>query len=366
MEDYLCSKVFDMAITITPSFDLSSPVSEHPVFLSDLRVITLHGVTEPVTVTFGTRSAIEFFSNRYTPDSNGEVRVHDVDRLLDPGLAEGPAYIDISIAPDSVGYNVIVWHAYVFPANTAVAEPAVTFLPSFFLSAYAGPRDTAIGRHELLSAYLDEESAVIAKCHYLSADNDFCHETVEIATLPKGMQTFDVSPALFAKPDVGTLIGYEVICGERLRKYRVMPTLPTADPALLFRNCFGCWETFYLTGKKETTPSYSRSNAVAGGKLRNYSIVETVSHKVKTGSLRWGLEAVAMDVARSKAVFLLNPDGSAGDEITITDSDLKHTNSDSEILECTFTYRLTDSRTSRIHAPRLPKLFDSSFDEKFN
>lgn len=357
-----------MAITITPSLELSSQVSTHPVFLTELRIITLHGVTEPVTVTFsaGNGMMAEILSNHYTPDRNKEIQIYDVNKLLMPELAYGPVYVDISVAPDSVGYNVMVWHTLVFPGNTSVGERAVTFLPSFFLSASHQDRDTAISRRELLSAYLAEETNVTAECHYLSDDNKIVTRTVDVCTLAKGMQTFDASPGLFVNPDCGPLISYDISCGERRRKYRVLPSLPPAATSLLFRNCFGCWETFYLTGKRETTPAYTRSNAVVGGKLRNYDIEETISHKVSTGSLRWGMESICMDVARSKTIFLLNADGSAGDEVTITDGDLKHSNDSSELLECTFTYRLADGLTSRISAPRPPKLFDNSFDDKFN
>lgn len=357
-----------MAITITPTLDLSSPVSEHPVFLSELHVITLHGVTEPVTITITviTNQRWDLFNNRYVPNSNGEVCIYDVDKLLEPELSDGPVFFDFSVAPESVGYNVTVWHTQVFPANTSVEEPASTFLPSFFLSASSAPRDTTIGRYELLSAYLSEKSTVTAECHYLSADNKISSQSVEIATLNPGMQTFDVSPALFAKPDAGMLVGYEIICGERRRNYRVLPSLPFPSAKFIFKNCFNCWETIYFTGKRESTPTFTRSSAVVSGNMRNYRIDYVLSHKVSTGPLRQGMEMTIIDCARSMAVFMLEYNGLAGDEVTVTDCDLKYSNDFSEILGGSFTYRLADSQTSRIHAPRPPKLFDNSFDDKFN
>jgi hypothetical protein len=84
-----------------------------------------------------------------------------------------------------------------------------------------------------------------------------------------------------------------------------------------------------------------------------------------TGPVRNGLEVKAYDLARSLYVFLMNADGSAGDEIVITDCDIKYTNEDNEIPDFTFTYRLAERYTDKIATVRPPRVFDATFDEQF-
>lgn len=299
------------------------------------------------------------FSNTYTASAAGTVDLYDLDRLLEAEI-EG-VWKQVALAVDGVQLTPLPQRA--FRCAASLAEPAQTFLENHFLTT-AERRDTLPGRYETLTAYCREQTPVRVFCHYFKAPGAHSRKTVELATA-SGLTTLNVSPALFEDAEMGRLFAYTVSCGARTAHYRVRAHAPKADPAFIFRNSFYVWETLYLTGKKETAPAYTRSQANIAGRLRNYDIRETMTFKARTGPLREGMEQVALDVARSREVFLLNADGTAGDDVTVTDCDTAFSNDPAEIRDMTITYRLADRRNARIATVERPGIFTREFDGRF-
>ena len=297
-------------------------------------------------------------SQTYYPDENHNVVIYDLDKLLE-------TYIDalcetFSLLVDGTTVKTIV----VITCRTAIAERANTFYTDFFFTPSMGERDTAIGRHETVTLYCDSNTSIDALCTYLSADGAIVTNTKHLASI-SGWAPVDVSPEKFYDASAGQLISYVIQAGARKARYRVLATAPEADPAFIFRNSFGCWETIHLTGAKQVTPSYTRSNALIEGMNVMYDIEETMSYKAHTGPLRPGMVPVALDLARSLEVYLLGDDGIAGDRITITDVDVKHTNEDNSIPDFSFTYRRADRRSAQLAVVRPPRVFDKTFDETY-
>lgn len=299
----------------------------------------------------------QVFTNTYIPDSGRSVTVYDLDRLIEALIAD--VFIDLTFVINGTSKEVKV-----FACAALVADSAQSFVANNFLTPVTGERNTAIGRRELLTAFCPEEEKVTALCTYLLDDDTTEARTVEVGTL-RGCTSIDVSPWQFAS-GAGRLIAYTIACGRRKARFRVLGYAPAADPALIYRNCFHAWETIHLTGSKETSTSYVRSQAVIGGYTRNYDIQEIMQHKAMTGPLRPGTEAMALDLARAKEVFLLNADGTIGDEVTITDCDIKHTNEDNSIPDFTITYRLAARRNVRINTVRSARLFNQYFNDRFD
>lgn len=332
------------------------PTLNDCMFVSELcRLSFLNVCADELSLSVEAAGA-EILINTYTPDPDGAVTVYDIDRLIEPLIDEFS--IDVVFRLNGQAHAVKV-----FACNASVSEPAQSFLPDFFLTPVMTERDTAIGRLEILSVYCSEEERMVITCTYLLDGGELETRAVD-GPVVCGAVSVDVSPALFASSP-GRLIAYTVTCGKRKARYRVLGNAPQADPVLVYRNCFHAWETIYLTGKKETAPAYSRSAAVIGGKLRNYDITETMTYKAMTGPLRPGVESAVYDLARSKEVYLQNDDGSVGEEVTITDCDIKHTNEDDTIPDFSITYRKTDRRNLGYDALRPPRLFDKTFDETF-
>lgn len=295
-------------------------------------------------------------SQTYYPDDNNRVTIYDLDKLLEGCIDEFCKPFTFLIDEDPVR-SILV-----FKCNADVSESAETFHSDFFFSPAMGERDTALGRYETVTMFCTTTTAIKATCTYLCPDGSFATVTKDVASF-SGWQPVDVSPSKFADEAFGRLIAYVISAGSRKASYRVIESAPEADPAFIFRNCFDCWETIYLTGAKQTSPSYTRSNTLIEGQFRTYDIEETVSYKAFTGPLRPAMVPVAMDLARSKEIYLLGTDGKAGARITVTDVDVKHTNEDNSIPDFSFTYRRASRRTSMIDAARPPRLFDDTFDD---
>ena len=300
----------------------------------------------------------EILSQTYYPDERHLVIIHDLDKLLETYIEE---FCDtFSLFVDGILVRTIV----VMTCRTAIEERASKFYSDFFFTPSMSERDTAPGRCETVTIYCDSDTDVKALCTYLSEDGTISIRTKDVLTIT-GWTYIDVSPSRFCDADAGQLISYVVQAGARKARYRVLANPPEADPAFIFRNSFGCWETIYLTGARQVSPSYTRSNAVIEGATIMYDIEETMSYKAHTGPLRPGMVPVAMDLARSREIYFINPDGSAGDRITVTDVDVKHTNEDNTIPDFTFTYRRADNRSAMLSVVRAPRIFDSTFDSTY-
>ncbi len=328
------------------------------MFVSELTTLEFSGVE--TTLELSLRSGDkDLFTNTYYATPDGKVTIYALDQLLETYISD--IYIDISIFANGVGFGPAT--ISVFACSASVAERAQTFVTDFFLTSMMGERNTFMGRYEILTAFCPEEEEVKAICTYRLPDGSV--ETIEQSmTSLNGWANLNASSDQFYRADA-QLVGYVVACGKRKQRYRVLAYAPEADPVFIFRNSFRAWETLYFTGLKEVQPSYTRSHATIAGRFVNYRIEEEMVYKANTGPLRQGMEMVAFDLARSKDVFLLDADGNASDEITITDCDLKFNNEDKQIPDLSFTYRLSDRRNARIAVVRPPKIFDKTFDETY-
>jgi len=331
-------------------------------FASDLRRVVLNA-GDAASVRLSVKAGgSALFENEYFPDANHQVTVYDMDRLVEPCFRGLLMPVTLELCAD--GAPIAGGPFTVLPCRSALPIPAAQFVDNFFLTTMRGTKDTAIGRTELVSYYNSNGSKFRVVATYLSnlrtATSTFTLDSPAIDTLA----TVDVSPAKFADESRGKLIAYSVQCGRRRQQFRVLDTLPKADPAFIFRNCFGARETFYMTGTSEQDPTVTRPTVKADGRLLLYDVEMVMSHKSFTGKMRHGQLPLANDLALSKSVFLLNEDGTTGDGVVITDCDLKADNNN-ELQEVSFTWRRADRCTDRVDSSMPPRLFDSHFTEEF-
>ena len=306
----------------------------------------------------------EIFSNTYYPDDTGTITIYDVASILEPYIKD--VYADFTFSID----GAVIGSPRVFYCAWSITSRAMNFLDASFLTPMQGARRTHTARYETLTVYAASPAAVTAECVYYG-DAGISRRTVAIATA-SGLAVLDVSPRKFVNASMGQLVEYTVVCGARRAKYQVMPTMPDLSDAFIFRNAFGAWDTLYMTGTRETEPTYTRSTANINGYIRSYQIQEVISQKTYTGPLPAGMEWVAMSLANSKAVFFLLDNGDSGDEVHVTDCDLKHTNDNTSESNLNFSYRnatitwqLADDRVARLDVPRPPRIFDDTFDRTY-
>ena len=299
-------------------------------------------------------------STVYCPGLDGNVTVFGLDHIVEASLELG-VIGEFSIIVD--GETLAEFSVLRCPV--AVENSAQDFIASSFLTSVVNERDTAVGRYECLSVYNPEGLSLDVIASYMGYDGriairQFPEQTpVESAG---GIDYFNVSPIRFNDFTIGELIGMIVTCGARVQKYRVLMAPPQHDPALIFRNCFGCWETIFLCGVKRTDVKFTRSSAMINGAFVNYDLDEVLEYKASTGPMRYGSDRLARDLARSPAVFMLKDDGTPGDRVTITECDVATDNADDTIPSFSFTYRRASLRSVDFISPEPYRIFDNTFD----
>lgn len=342
--------------TLTPIFPM--------MFVGELDRLSF--VTSAPVAFAVTKGGKTVFENSYVPDNNGIVTLYGFGDILEPFIDNLCADFSFFVDGASLGPATVK----IFHCSYAVDVRASSFVESSFLTPMTGNRRTAVDRYETLSLYSTSEEEATALCLYYV--NDIVRAKSFSLGTASGARLLNVSPRRFVDQNLGTPFIYQVKCGAREARFDVMESSPELSAAFIFRNAFNAWETLYLTGTRETSPQYTRSTANVNGFMRNYDIDEVVQMKTYTGPLPAGMEEVAMNLGRSKAVFFLLPNGDAGDEVLVNDCELKHTNDGYAASDLNFSYRsatvsyrLADDRTARIRVPRPPHIFDSTFDQTY-
>lgn len=327
-------------------------------FVTELDVIE---VTSNSDVSFSIAdSGGTILNGTYTPVA-GTVRIYHLARLLRPLIDGVTAVFTFTAGSTSKTVHVV-------QSGVTVSESAATFLPSFFLSAVMTERDTSLERKELLYLIPIEATlpTVQAVCSYWNGES-IVTATKPVAGIIVANEPcyVDASASRFVDSELGTLVAYTIVAGERTMRFRVT-TLPTAEHAMLFHNTFGAWEPIYFAGMTEDAPEYTRETSMVNGALKLYNLEETALFKSWTGPLRPSGVALARDLARCINTVCLLERGMAADVVVISNVDVKHTSADNEIADFTFTWRRSAMWSVMLKTVRPPKLFDETFDETYN
>lgn len=290
---------------------------------------------------------------------DGEVKVYDVDRLLSPLIAGVMADFVFTV-------NGVSQTLHVLQSRSRVNVPAMEFLASHYLSSVFSQRDTTLGRKELLTLLSPSDPVdVVAACVYADGETCVLRSVTLASSLPSGViHEVDCSPSLLVNDSLGVLVQYTVNAGERTMTYRVSPTA-THHAAMLMRNDFGAWEPCYFAGMNETAPAITREFVQIGGVARPLKVDEQENVKSYTGPLRPGGVQLMRALARSTEIVLLEDGNVAGDGVVITDEEIKYTDEEGHLPSFTFTWHRA-SRLSLTKVPRVPRLFDDTFDDTFN
>ena len=327
------------------------------VLVSELDALVIAGQST-VSLVIADAGGSTVLSCSYTP-VDGMVKVYDLDRLLSPLIAGVMA--DFTFVAGNTSKTL-----HVVQSRTRVSESAAAFLAGHYLSGVMSDRDTAIGRKEMVTLLSPSGMVnVVAACVY--ADGGTCVlQSVQLASSlsPGVIHEVDCSPSLLVNDQLGQLVLYTVNAGDRLMTFRVSPTA-THHMAMLMRNDFGAWEPCYFTGMVETSPAITREFVQIGGVSRPLRIDEQENFKSYTGPLRPGTVQLFRALARSTEIVLLEDGNSTGDAVVVTDDELKHTDEDGHLPAFTFTWHRA-ARLSLLKVPKVPRLFDDTFDDTFN
>lgn len=300
------------------------------------------------------------FKQEYIVDGAGVITVHALDRFLSD-VIEPDTQPTFSFVIDGVSIGQFV----AIECNINVEATASDFLFAQFLTSMQTARDTDHSRYELLSAFNPSDEEFRVEAVYLDPMGKAMTRTfrnIPSATTSDKIKTYNVSSVLFKAPAVGELVSYTAICGKRRATYNVVMNAMPFDPAFIFRNSFGVWETIFFVGEKTTDSQFTRLASTFDGQYLTYDIDEVLMLTASTGLMPSGGDRLARDVARSMAIYLLNDDGSTGRQVTITDCSVKATNSDELLPAFTFQYRHASSNEVEFRYVPYYRIFDLTFD----
>jgi len=331
-----------------------------PAFSSELDVFQLESSENPVDITVSDSSGKEIFNTTLRPLASGSLPLYGFGEILDSVL-DTKTSEKITVSAN----GNIVFDAPVIRSAVALSLPASEWVRKRFLTSMTDERDTNLSCCELLSCYIDAQEECSVTALYLT-DEDAVVPKVFSSRSPQEtvgkVLSFDVSPSNFADETIGRLVHYTVAVGERKQRFRVLLSPPPRHPRFIFRNNFGCWETLSCSGVVSVDPQYTRSSAMVNGRYVAYAVEETDRVTASTGVLRFGAERLVRDFARSKSVYLLNDDGTQGEQVVVTDCSVKDSNADDFTPQFSFTYRLAKKGAADLDRF---KVFDLSFDETY-
>lgn len=303
-------------------------------------------------------------NEKYVPDADGKITILDLQDLIEPYLTSKlVGAFSYSIVLSGITHTVRGFTVQYCAAESSL--DAKEFIHTHFLTAMTGgDKITAVGRKEFLHLVVYELTTVKVNCTYLRTDGRVDREfSLDTITVNGQVVTIDVSPDKFVN-EVGTLIRYTVVAGERSQYYQIDLACPDVAPCMLFTNSFGCQETFYCTGTHTLEPEYERSSAMIGGMFRHYHIEENRVFKANTGILNTSMSLWADDLFRSKEIYLLEGE-QPGKEIAITDSESTRTNDYENLPAYTFSYRYAQRNQNILQLSRAGRVFDHTFDNTF-
>lgn len=323
-----------------------------------------------VTSAYGTH---EVLNEVYYPDESSTVTIYHPGDLCEPyarqyGSVTAAASI-YDITADGVQTAALdVDLGTVLFGNVDPQTDASTFCEHHFLTILMGPKTTALGRKECLSAYDAGDLTVTA---YIKKGGDITSVSGSLSPINTTgkVNDYNVSPdnirEVLKLSDAQHLLQYTCQAGERRQTYEVVVEKVPPAPSLAFLNSFGCWEYIHCTGTHKKSSKFTYSTAVVGDKTRNYDIREQRQLTANTGSLNYAMAEWADELFRSQQVYLCTG-GKMGKEVVVSDVKDEVTNEDDNMPSYEFTWmyaqklhNVIDTETKRL------RVFDGTFDYTF-
>ncbi len=315
----------------------------------------------------------EVLNEVYYPDKSSTVTIYHPGDLCEPyarqyGSVTAAASV-YDITADGVQTAALdVDLGTVLFGNVDPQTDASTFCEHHFLTILMGPKTTALGRKECLSAYDAGDLTVTA---YIKKGGDITSVSGSLSPINTTgkVNDYNVSPdnirEVLQLSDGQQLLQYSCQAGVRRQTYdMVMEKVPPA-PSLAFLNSFGCWEYIHCTGTHKKSSKFTYSTAVVGDKTRNYDIREQRQLTANTGSLNYAMAEWADELFRSQQVYLCTG-GKMGKEVVVSDVKDEVTNEDDNMPSYEFTWmyaqklhNVIDTETKRL------RVFDGTFDYTF-
>lgn len=301
----------------------------------------------------------------YVKDQNEDIRVYGLDAVIratsKPGEMAGYTLEMYDSEGVGTGYTAEIVAVY---CNLAIDMSAASFLQNFFLTPIQS-KTTELGRIEQLSfirlSPLSETANIMVYAEYWE-DGQIQTKSFDLGSV--GRQTtepasVDVSPDKF-QVDGMQLVRYTVSLDDRSFVY-TMGSAEEPGFGFVFRNCFGCLDTFYCMGDLETDPQFDRLNGRFGGRMKVYDPQETYERIAHSGQIPVDMVALWDDLVRATEVYTADD----GREVYISENDSGRTDDMTGYPSGTVTFS-PSGRYAPLKIQIPGRIFDNTFDNTFN
>lgn len=243
-----------------------------------------------------------------------------------------------------------------------IENSSSNFALNNFLTLLNGWKLTHAWQIEILSLFTT--TAVDITLETVALDGTRVGPTVirNISTINQVVE-IDVSPERIIT-DPSTISRYIIKAGNRMMIYYLDNNDRVEEPELLFRNSFGCRESFVPKGLVERQNEYENSTGYIRDMLFRFRTKETKKFETNTGVLSDNHAQWAEDLFVSNEVFLKL--STALVPVTINDATVIRSNAPDELISFDFKYQLSRPDLYGAGKIDIKRIFDDTFDYTFH
>lgn len=308
------------------------------------------------------RGGTEILKERYWANNKSRVWVRDLGKVIAADLGDTPGLAaDYSMqftdgnTSDSKSFRVIL-------GEDRTGVPSAVFVENNFLSLLSGWKITRAWQKEILSIYTSVATDITLETVALDGTRTGPNVIRAITDLNQIVE-MDVSPErILLNPE--TLNRYIIKAGNRMMIYYLNHDTRREEPELLFRNAFGCRESFVAAGLNERSNEYENVTGYVRDMLFRFRTKEIKKFVCNTGVLNETHSNWAEDMLVSNEVFLLL--GTDLIPVTITDAKVLRTNAPDELISFDFNYQLSKPTIYGAGKIDIKRIFDDTFDYTFH
>lgn len=309
-----------------------------------------------------TRGSEKILEERYWANDKGRVWIRNIGRVIasDLGSLEGltgnyTMLFKDNNTSDSKSIRVIM-------GEQRVDKKASAFVGQNFLTVLDSWKYTYDWQIEILSLYPTQSTPITLE-YWDKEGNKTGPTTIRTISTTNQVVEINVSPdALFDYPE--RIYKYIIRAGNRSQSYFVKSHDRTGEPEIIFRNAFGCRESFVPAGLVQRENEYENVTGYVREMLFRFRTKEIKKFEANTGILTNEQANWIEDMLVSNELFLkLSSDLIP---ITIIDAKVSRTNATNELISFDFNYQLSQPNVYGAGKIDIKRIFDDTFDYTFH
>lgn len=308
------------------------------------------------------RGGSNILSERYWGNNKGRAWIRNIGKIIAADLGEIKGLSDIYTISFSDGTTSESKQIRFMLCEKQINGKSERFISENFLTLNKGFKVVKTWQTEILSIYTS--SNVDVTIETVDKDGVRVGPTLlrKITELNKVVE-MNISPDNISS-NADRLHRYIVKAGDRMMTYYIDHKERGEEPEMIFRNAFGCRESFILGGYMERNNEYESSTGYIRDMLFRFRTKEIKKFSCNTGLLKENQSEWVEDLIVSNEVFLML--GSDLIPITITGAEVSRNNSRAELISFNFDYQLSKPNIYGAGKIDIKRIFDDTFDYTFH